>query len=78
MNVTQNGLSLKMECHSKLSVSHNKRNFTHIGMSQKWNVTKNGMQLKLEYHSKWNVTQNRMSPKMECHPNGNFPQMEFY
>ena len=49
-DVTQNGMSLKMECHSKvLSLK--------MEFHSKWNVTKNGMSLKMECHSKWNVAQ---------------------
>ena len=38
--VTQNEVSLKIECHSKLNVTQNGISF------------KNGMSLKMEYHSK--------------------------
>ena len=51
-NVTQNEMSLKMECHSKLNV-------TKMECHSKWNVTtQNGMSLKMEYHLKGNDTQN--------------------
>ena len=49
-NITQNGMSLKIECHS------NGRSHEMECYSQ-WNVTPNGMPLKMKYHSKWNVTQ---------------------
>ena len=68
--VTQNRMSLKMECHSK-------RNVSWSGMSLKiecpsiWNVTQNGIYLKMECHSKQNVSQNGMSLKIECHPKWN-------
>ena len=49
--VTQDGMSLKMQWHSKFNV-------TQEGMSQK---------LKIDCHSKWNATQKAKSHKMECH-----------
>ena len=55
--VTQNGMSLKMECHSKWNVTQNGKSLK-MECYSKWNVTQNGMSLKMECHSKWNVTQN--------------------
>ena len=49
--VTQNRISLKMECHSKW-------NFTQNGRSLNWNITQNKILLKIECHLKWIVTQN--------------------
>ena len=68
--VTQNGMSFKMECHSKW-------NNTQNGMSlimechSKRNVAENGMSLKMECHSKCNVTQDGMSLEIECHSKWN-------
>ena len=59
--VSQNGMPLQMECHSKWNVTLN-GNVTKNGIS-----FKNGMSLKMECHSKWNKTLNGMSPKVECH-----------
>ena len=59
-NVVQNGMSLNMECHSKLNV-------IEIERHSKWNVIQNGKSLKIEFHSKLDVTQKEMSLKMECH-----------
>ena len=44
-NVTQNGKSLKIECHL---------NGKSLNMEfySKWNVPQNGMSLKMEFHSK--------------------------
>ena len=64
--VTQNGMSLKMEFHSKWNVSQNWMSL-RMECQSKWNVTKNKISFKMEYHSKWNITQNGMSIKMECH-----------
>ena len=61
--ITQNGMSLKMECHSKWNVTQNGMSFK-MECHSKWNVTQNGMSLKMECHTKWNVTQNEMSLKM--------------
>ena len=63
-NVTENGMSLKMEYHSKLNV-------TQKGSNSKWNVNNNGMSLKknvnkTECQSKRNLTPNVMSSRMEC------------
>ena len=52
-NVTQNGVSLKMECNSKLNV-------TQYGMSLKMECHLKWNALKMECHSKLNVTQNGM------------------
>ena len=43
LEFTENGKSLKIECHSKWNVTQNE-------ISLKWNVTKNGISLKLECH----------------------------
>ena len=58
-NVTQNGMSLKIEC-LKMECHSNGMSL-EMEFPLKWNVTKNGMSLK------WNVTQNEMLLKMECH-----------
>ena len=55
-NVIQNGMSPKMECHSK-------GNFTKMDCHSKWNITRNKMSLKLESHSNLNVTKIGMSFK---------------
>ena len=57
LNVTQNGMSLKMENHSKWNVTQN-------DMSLNWNVTQNGISLKMECHSKWYFPQNGMKSKI--------------
>ena len=59
MDVTQNGMSLKMEYHSKWNV-------TYTEMSLKMEC-QNGMLLKIESLSKWNVTQSGMSLKKLSH-----------
>ena len=59
-SVTQNGMSLKVECHSNWNV-------THIECLSNLNVTKIVMSLKLECHTNWNVTQISVSLKNECH-----------
>ena len=76
MNVTQSGMSHKMECHLKLNVTQNGMSLKieyHSKYHSKWNVSKN------KCRSKLNVTQNRLSLKkgispqnvvslrMECH-----------
>ena len=43
--INQNGMSLKIECHSKLNV-------TQAELDLKWNITQNGMSFKMECHSK--------------------------
>ena len=54
INVTQNGMSFKIECHSKQN-------------GKNWNVTQIGMFLKLQWHwnlechSYWNVTEIEIS-----------------
>ena len=50
--VTQNGMSLNMECH--------KNNVIENGISLKMECHSNVI------HSKWNATQNGMSLKIEC------------
>ena len=62
--VTQNGMSLKMECHSKWNVTQNGMSLK-MECHSKWNVTQNRMTLKMECHS------NGMSPKMECNSKWN-------
>ena len=62
----QNGISLKLEYHSKWNVTQNRMS-PKSECPSTCNVTQNGMSLKMEFHSKWNYTQNGMSPKMECH-----------
>ena len=67
-HVTQNGMSLKMECQSKWNVTQNVMSLrieyqskwivTQNGNSLKWKVPKNGMSLKMECLSTWNVIQN--------------------
>ena len=49
--VTQHGISLKMQSHSKFY-------FTQNGISHS---------LKIECQSKWKATQNAKSHKMKCH-----------
>ena len=76
INVTQNGISLKMKCHYKLNIiqngmaltmeCHSWCNVTQNGFHSKWNVTQNLMSLNMECHSTWNVTQHGMSLKNEC------------
>ena len=82
-NGTQNGMTLKTECHSKWNVTqyritfkmkcHSKKNITQNGISLKMEChlkligTQNEMSLKVECPSKRNVTKDGMSPKMECH-----------
>ena len=56
-NVTQIGMSLKLESNSKLEC-HSIWNIT-----QSWNLTQAGMSLKMECNSNWNVTQIGMSYK---------------
>ena len=66
LNVTQIGMSLKLECLLNWNVPE-------IGRSLKWechsnwNINKFVITLKLECHSNWNVTQIIMSLKLECH-----------
>ena len=60
---THNGLSLKIECHSKWNVTQNGISLK-MECHSKWNVIQNGMSLKMEFHLKWNVTQNGMSLTM--------------
>ena len=50
-SVTQNGMSLKMDCHSKWNVSQNGMSLK-IECHSKWNVTQSGMSFKMECHSK--------------------------
>ena len=76
----QNGISLKLEYHSKWIVTQNRMSPKsecprHVMSLSKWNVTKNGISLKMELHSKWNVTQNGMSLKMGCRFKWNVTQM---
>ena len=66
--VTQNGMSLKMECHSEWNVTQNEMSLK-MECHSKWIGTQNGMSIKMECHLKWNVIQNGMSLKMECHSN---------
>ena len=47
--ITQHGMTLKMECHSKW-------NFSQNGISLKNNVTQNEISLKFAGHSKLSVT----------------------
>ena len=65
-SVTQNGMSLKMECRSQWNLTQNGMSLK-MECHSKLNDTQNGMSLKMKCHSKWNVTQNGMSLKMECH-----------
>ena len=51
-NFTQNGMSLKMECHVTKNLISPK-----MECHSKMNVTQNGISLKMECHLKWNVTQ---------------------
>ena len=67
LNVSQNGMSHKMECQLNGLL-------LKMEYHSKLNVTQNFMLLKMEYHSKWNVTllkrnvtQNEMSFKIKCH-----------
>jgi hypothetical protein len=52
--ITKNGMSLKMECHSKWNVTRNGMSLIMEGHS-KWNITQNGISLKMGCHSKLNV-----------------------
>ena len=67
---TQNGMSLKMKCHSKWTANQNKTS-PKMKCHLTWNVTQNGMSLKIECHkmsqniTKCCVIQNVMSLKME-------------
>ena len=64
-NVTQNGMSLKMQCPSKWNIIQNeislKMYSNSNGMSQKKNVTQNGISIKMECHA------NKMSLKIDWH-----------
>ena len=64
---TQNGMSLKMEYHSKWNATQNGISLK-MECYLKWNVTQNGMSLKMEFNLKWNVT------KIECHSKLNVTQ----
>ena len=55
-NVTQNGLSLKMECHSKWIVIQTGKSLK-MKCHSKWNVPQTGISLKMECNSKLNVIQ---------------------
>ena len=58
-NVTQIGMSLKMQSHKKWNVTQNRMSLK-IEFYSKWNVNQSGMWLKMECHSKWNVAQSGM------------------
>ena len=49
--VTQNGMSLKMECHLKWNLNQNGMSLKMESLP-KWNVNQNGMSLKIKYQSK--------------------------
>ena len=74
-NLSQHGMSLKLECHSNWNViqiwCQSNWNVTQIKCHSNINVTQFGKSLKLECHSNWNVTQIKMLLKLECHPNWN-------
>ena len=63
LNVTQNGISLKIKCQSKWNDTQNL-------ISLKMQCHSKKMSRRMEYHSKWNVT------IMECHLNGMLLKME--
>ena len=70
LNVTQNEMSLKMECHSKRNVTQNGMSL-YMEFHSIWNVTQNGTSLKMECQWKWNVIQNGMSLKREFYSKWN-------
>ena len=69
-NVTQNGMSLKMEFHLKQNVTQNVMSLKIKFHSMDLIVNENGISLKKECHSKCNVTQNKIALKWNVIKNG--------